>query len=115
MHECLIGFTPHGGGHVDTALAALGKKRGIGMRMPYVVLSPMIVAESDLVLTTARWLVDKLARSVGLVVKPPPAELQLAPIAGNDASLWLAGRATSSSQKGQANEKMRKMRALGAV
>jgi DNA-binding transcriptional LysR family regulator len=80
LRHLLIGFTPHGGGHVDTALAALGKKRRIGMRMPYVVLSPMIVAESDLVLTTARWLADKLANSVGLVVKPPPAELQLAPV-----------------------------------
>lgn len=80
LRHLLIGFTPHGGGHVDEALAALGKKRRIGLRMPYVVLSPMIVAESDLVLTTARWLADKLASSLGLVVKRPPAELELAPV-----------------------------------
>jgi DNA-binding transcriptional LysR family regulator len=78
LRHLMIGFTSHGGGQVDTALAALGRTRRVGMRMPYVVLSPLIVAESDLVLTTARWLAEKLATQVELIVKEPP--LKLAPV-----------------------------------
>jgi DNA-binding transcriptional LysR family regulator len=40
----------------------------------------MMVAESDLVLTTARWLAEKLAGPLGLVLKAPPPELKLAPV-----------------------------------
>ena len=80
LRHLLIGFSSHGGGHVDAALAALGKKRRVGLRMPYVVLSPLVVAETDLVLTTARWLAQKLAQPVSLVVKDPPPELKLAPV-----------------------------------
>jgi DNA-binding transcriptional LysR family regulator len=80
LRHLLIGFTPHGGGHVDAALEALGKKRRVALRMPYVVLSPLMVAESDLVLTTARWLALKFAQPMGLVVKTPPVELKLAPV-----------------------------------
>jgi DNA-binding transcriptional LysR family regulator len=75
LSHLLIGFTHHGGGHVDTALAELGLRRRVALRMPYVILSPLIIAETDLVLTTARWLAVKLAKRVGLVVKEPPVEL----------------------------------------
>jgi DNA-binding transcriptional LysR family regulator len=67
--------TGKGGGQVDEALAKHGLKRRVAMRMPYVVLSPLIVAETDLVLTTARWLAETLAARVPLVVKAPPVEL----------------------------------------
>ena len=80
LDHLLIGFTSHGGGHVDEALARLGKTRRVALRMPYVILSPHLAAESDLVLTTAKWLADKLARPLGLVVRRPPAELRLAPV-----------------------------------
>lgn len=75
LSHMLIGFTPHGGGHVDTALADLGRRRRVALRMPYVILSPLIIAETDLVLTTARWLAVKLAKRVGLVIKEPPVTL----------------------------------------
>jgi DNA-binding transcriptional LysR family regulator len=65
---------------VDAALARLGRKRRVAMRMPYVILSPLLVAESDLVLTTARWLAEKLAGQAGLVVRAPPRELGLVPV-----------------------------------
>jgi DNA-binding transcriptional LysR family regulator len=71
----LIGFTSEGGGQVDAALAALGRTRRVALRMPYVILSPLVVAETDLVLTTARWLAEKLAQRVDLVVKDPPVAL----------------------------------------
>ncbi len=80
LPHLMIGFSPHGGGHVDVALAKLGRRRRVALRMPYVVLSPLVIAESDLVLTTARWLADKLASAVGLAQRPPPAELDLAPV-----------------------------------
>jgi DNA-binding transcriptional LysR family regulator len=76
LSHLLIGFTSHGGGQVDDALAAIGRRRRVGLRMPYVILSPLVVAESDLVLTTARWLAEKLAAKVGLVIKPPPIPLR---------------------------------------
>jgi DNA-binding transcriptional LysR family regulator len=75
LRHLLIGFTSSGGGQVDDALAAVGLTRRVALRMPYVVLSPLVVAETDLVLTTARWLADKLARGTGLVVRDPPVPL----------------------------------------
>jgi DNA-binding transcriptional LysR family regulator len=75
LSHLLIGFTSHGAGQVDDALAALGRTRRIGLRIPYAILSPLMIAETDLVLTTARWLAAKLARKVGLVIKPPPVAL----------------------------------------
>jgi DNA-binding transcriptional LysR family regulator len=75
LSHVLIGFDRNGGGQVDAALAAHGLRRRVALRMPYVVLSPLIVAETDLVLTTARWLAEKLASGFPLVVKRPPVEL----------------------------------------
>jgi DNA-binding transcriptional LysR family regulator len=75
LPHLLIDVTGQGGGQVDTALAQHGLKRRVVLRMPYVVLSPLIVAESDLVLTTARWLAVKMAASHPLVVRAPPLEL----------------------------------------
>jgi DNA-binding transcriptional LysR family regulator len=75
LSHLLIGFTSHGGGQVDDALAAIGRTRRVGLRMPYVILSPLVIAETDLVLTTARWLAEKLARHVGIVIKAPPVSL----------------------------------------
>ena len=75
LSHLLIDVTGKGGGQVDDALASEGLQRRIGLRMPYVILSPLIVAESDLVLTTARWLAETMAASHPLVVRPPPVEL----------------------------------------
>jgi len=76
LSHLLIGFSSHGGGQVDHALAAIGRKRRVALRMPYVVLSPLIVAETDLVLTTAHWLAAKLGTSGALVLKAPPVKLE---------------------------------------
>jgi len=75
LSHLLVDVTGKGGGQIDVALAKHGLARRIGLRMPYVVLSPLIVAESDLVLTTARWLAETMAASHPLVVKPTPVEL----------------------------------------
>ena len=75
LSHLLIDVTGAGGGQVDAALSQRGLQRRVALRMPYVVLSPLIVAETDLVLTTARWLAETLAARVPLAVKPPPVEL----------------------------------------
>jgi DNA-binding transcriptional LysR family regulator len=75
LSHLLIDVTGTGGGQVDTALARLGFERRIALRMPYVVLSPLIVAETNLVLTTARWLAETMAIHQPLVIKPVPVEL----------------------------------------
>jgi DNA-binding transcriptional LysR family regulator len=75
LPHLLIGFDRDGGGQVDAALAAYGLRRRVALRMPYVVMSPLVVAETDLVLTTARWLAEKLASGFPLVLKRPPIDL----------------------------------------
>ena len=75
LSHLLIDVTGTGGGQVDAALAKHGLERRIGLRMPYVILSPLIAAETDLVLTTARWLAETMAENHPLVVKPVPVEL----------------------------------------
>jgi DNA-binding transcriptional LysR family regulator len=75
LPHLLIGFDRDGGGQVDAALAAHGLRRRVALRMPYVVMSPLVVAETDLVLTTARWLAEKLASGFPLVIKRPPVAL----------------------------------------
>lgn len=76
QRHLLIGFTPRGGGHVDSALDGLGKERRVGLRMPYVTLSPLVVAQTDLVLTTARWLAEQTAALVPLTIFEPPVALE---------------------------------------
>lgn len=60
---------------VDQALRAAGLERRVALTLPYPLLTPFIVAESDLVLTTVRWLALKLSRVPGLLVRRPPLPL----------------------------------------
>jgi DNA-binding transcriptional LysR family regulator len=78
LDHLLVSLTGRGGGQIDEALAEHGLTRHVALRVPYPVLTPLLVAETDLVLTTPRWLARKLARSVGLVVRRPP--IAVAPI-----------------------------------
>src|SRR5262249_51391130 len=63
------------GGPFDVALAAMGVNRRIRLRAPYPALLPLLAAETDLVVTTTRWLARKLAESTPVVVRPPPFDL----------------------------------------
>lgn len=62
-------------GAVDMVLEKLGIERRIALRLPYPALSPLLVAETDLVLTTTSWLAHKLSRPFGLAIRPPPITL----------------------------------------
>lgn len=72
LDHLLVSMTGRGGGQLDEALAKHGLSRHIALRVPYPVLTPLLVAETDLVLTTTRWLARKLAAEVGLAIRRPP-------------------------------------------
>ncbi|KIG12100.1 Transcriptional regulator [Enhygromyxa salina] len=78
LDHLLVSLTGHGDGPIDAALAALGLSRKVALRVPYPVLTPLLVAETDLVLTTPAWLARKLAGSMGLAIRRPP--IPIAPI-----------------------------------
>jgi DNA-binding transcriptional LysR family regulator len=60
---------------VDRPLAALGRKRRVGLVLPYFLPAAFAVAQSDMILTTPSRLARKLERSVGLRVVKAPREL----------------------------------------
>lgn len=73
LHHLQMAIGP-GGGQIDAALAERGLSRRIALRIPYPVLAPLIVAETDLVLTTSDWLACKLAVMAGLALRPLPVD-----------------------------------------
>ena len=75
----VVSLSGRGGSPVDEALLEQGFTRRISLKVPFGTLTPLIVAESDLVLTTARWLALKLRGTHNLVLKTPP--INLAPAA----------------------------------
>jgi DNA-binding transcriptional LysR family regulator len=60
---------------IDQALAKLGKKRHIGVRVRYFMSAPLIVSRSNLLLTGPRTLIRYFAELVPLQVLEPPIEL----------------------------------------
>lgn len=70
-------MSPQGGGPtvVDTALAAIGRSRRVMLKIGYFLAAPLIVAESDLILTAPRSLADRFAGMAPIRVLPPPLAL----------------------------------------
>ncbi|MBP2294524.1 LysR family transcriptional regulator [Azospirillum rugosum] len=62
-------------GFVDAALDRLGLARRIVLRTPHFLAAPLIVAESDLVLTLPRRLAEHLRAMVPLAVFDPPVPM----------------------------------------
>ncbi|MCA9697420.1 MAG: LysR family transcriptional regulator [Myxococcales bacterium] len=60
------------GGNIDAALGERGLRRRVALRVPYPVLSPLLIAESDLVLTTNRWVARTFSGLAGLAIRPLP-------------------------------------------
>lgn len=71
-------ISPRGepGSPVDTALAALGKSRRIAVRTHTFLSAPLVVAQTDLVLTGPRRVLVPMAAALGLRLLPPPVELR---------------------------------------
>jgi DNA-binding transcriptional LysR family regulator len=65
------------GGYVDDALARLGLQRKVAVAVPHFLVTPHIVASSDLLLTVAERVAEVVAGPLGLVVLTPPQELGL--------------------------------------
>ena len=76
LDHLLVTFSGRGGGQVDPRLHELGLSRRIAVRQPYAALSPLLVVETDLVLTTARWLALRLDPGGRLVVRRPPFAME---------------------------------------
>jgi DNA-binding transcriptional LysR family regulator len=70
-----VQIAPRGarGGAVDDWLARAGKTRHVALRIVDFLVAPLVVAESDLVLTVPERIARVFARSHGLRVLEPPA------------------------------------------
>lgn len=64
------------GSVVDTALAKLGRRRRVALEVPHFLVAPHVVRETDLVLTLAQRLADRLAPMLGLRRLASPIELE---------------------------------------
>jgi DNA-binding transcriptional LysR family regulator len=60
---------------IDEALAARGSKRHVALRTRYFMAAPLLVAESDLLLTCPEQLARYFAERVPLAIFEPPLEL----------------------------------------
>lgn len=67
-------ISPRGSGpsFVDEALARAGTSRRIALRIPFFLAAPLIIAQSDLVLTAPRRVALQFAKTLPLRVLPPP-------------------------------------------
>jgi len=63
------------GGAVDIALGKLGLQRKVVLATPHFLVAPLVIAESDLVLTIPRRMAVALEGRLGLVQVEPPVEL----------------------------------------
>jgi DNA-binding transcriptional LysR family regulator len=92
--------------HIDRALAAIGKRRHVTLRVPYYLLAPHILEHTDYVATLSASGADILAKMALLRVVDPPIELpsykfsQIWPNGRNDdrAHTWLRERIASICQ-----------------
>ncbi|GAB4202130.1 MAG: LysR family transcriptional regulator [Sandaracinaceae bacterium] len=75
-------ISPRGepGSPVDTALEAQGLRRRIAVRTHTFLSAPLIVAQTDLVLTGPRRVLVPMAAALGLRLLPPPLPLRSFPV-----------------------------------
>lgn len=62
-------------GTIDVALAKLGHKRNVVLRMPHFTAAPHAVAKTDLLLTLPGCLARHMANELDLVIVPPPLDI----------------------------------------
>lgn len=76
MSHGLVSFEQHGVGTVDSALAALGLRRRIAIRVPGFLLVPQICAKSDIIFTLPRRLALAFPRAPKVAWMPVPLTLE---------------------------------------
>lgn len=72
LKHALIAITGHGGGAVDTALAARGLTRRIALRLPSFLAAPLVISRSDLIVTMPRRVAREFAALAPIVLIEPP-------------------------------------------
>lgn len=70
----VVGIGPPRPTAVDSQLKELGRRRVVRCRVPHFLAAPLIIAESDLLLTLPRRLAARL-QGLGLVTREPPIPL----------------------------------------
>jgi DNA-binding transcriptional LysR family regulator len=93
--------------HIDRALAAIGKRRHVTLRVPYYLLAPHILEHTDHVATLSAGGAEVLLKMARLRVIEPPIELpayrfsQIWQDAHNDdrAHTWLRERIAGICQR----------------
>jgi DNA-binding transcriptional LysR family regulator len=97
--------------HIDRALAAIGRRRHVTLRVPYFLLAPYILEHNDHVATLSAIGAEVLARMARLRVVQPPIELpsykfsQIWRNSHNDdrAHTWLREKIASICQRHRAS------------
>jgi DNA-binding transcriptional LysR family regulator len=75
LPHALISPQGEGTGIVDRTLAELGRTRRIALRIRYFLAAPLLVAQSDLILTAPRSIAEALLPLAPLRLFPPPLPL----------------------------------------
>lgn len=61
-------------GAIDVALAKIGRKRNVVLRMPHFTAAPYAIEQSDLLLTLPGCLANKMAEQLDIVIRQPPVD-----------------------------------------
>lgn len=64
-----------GPGQVDLALDKLGLDRRVALRVPFATLLPMLVAQTNVVLTTSARIAYEMKKVTPIVIRDPPIRL----------------------------------------
>jgi DNA-binding transcriptional LysR family regulator len=99
LSHVLIAPRGEPGGPVERALAERGLSRHVAVETSSFLAAPVLVAETDLVLTGPTRVLEPLAARFGLALFPPPLELGTFPVhqgfhpraQGDPAHAWLRG------------------------
>jgi len=75
LSHVLVTITGQGEALVDTALARLGMRRKVAVRLPHFLVAPMIVAASHLVLTLPRRLAARMTSAAPLELMALPLDM----------------------------------------
>jgi DNA-binding transcriptional LysR family regulator len=76
LDHALIAPRGRRGGVVDTALARLGRRRRVALRIPHFLAAPIVIAQSDLILTLPERIARSFAAMLPLRVVDPPLEVE---------------------------------------
>jgi DNA-binding transcriptional LysR family regulator len=76
LSHILVTTEEAGEGPVDRALAKLGMRRRVALRLPHYLMVPHIVAQTDLVVALSRRIAEPFSKLLSLSMVPVPLKLQ---------------------------------------